>query len=135
MPPYHAKMTFAERWDRIRRITAFLRTGADDKALADRFGLSRDYIGNIRREIGLLHPRGFRPRPLSERDQTIRQMVAGGMSQAEIGRRFNVSRQRIHQIVHREPRAGAPLPPSAETPKPSARPVAKRRRRVKPKAD
>lgn len=99
--------TFAEVGELM--VVEALKAGASHTDAGAVIGVSRRTAAKISRKYGIDRPmgrpRGRRnntPRKQADRDKVIIEMLDAGSTLAEIGRKFNISRERVRQIAFRD---------------------------------
>ena len=79
-------------------------TGLSQGSIAAKCRVAPSTVGRIAREIGidpLARKAKHKSRALTSRNQEIVRLADAGLSYAEIGRRFDISRERVRRIVER----------------------------------
>ena len=113
---HRLRTAYGEPWPRHWRIPepsapmvlyALKRTRPD--AIAARIASSPPAFRTEARWLDILPPALAREQARHDRLRTMHRMHDLGISNAEIGRRFNLSRERVHQLMWRRPHPRSPL--------------------------
>lgn len=104
MSGYEPEMAWPDRYARNVRIVQLFADGVTCREIAEREDMSHVAVMQILRSAGIdtSANRGrptARQRRNAQRDQEIAKAYAIGKSLADLGRRYQLSRQRVEQIV------------------------------------
>ena len=83
---------------------AIIRGEGDSDILASHESLSRSKLGRIRRKLGVIRDRGRPPKKFGKSSLMVIEFLSShknnNMTLSEVGDRFSISRQRVHQILY-----------------------------------
>lgn len=98
MSKYVPKLSHPQRRERRAKIVERIRDGEEPEVVAESLGLTTGAVRRIAVDAGITFP----PRPTRRYGRTnafhVLRMLLEGADQKEITSRYDVSRQRIHQI-------------------------------------
>lgn len=105
------RLSLVRSRERRAKILSAIRQGEDSRKIARRFNMSAGYIEKIGREASATV--SFRRKqPEAHRSFRMIAMLQAGKTQSQIGRKLDVSRQRVEQVSKAAKKAGIKFPDS-----------------------